>query len=118
DWSSDVCSSDLSQLTAEKREHADRHQHIVQQRDNRAYGKGEFEAERHENQNAQNAKAKRDQRTFCQLTANERAYAFRTFHIKSSLRHRLHDLLFDPIASVQRRADRDVTLAALRGLLN
>src|SRR5439155_4702784 len=38
-----------SQLTAEKREYADRHKHIVQQRDNGAYGKGKFEAERYEN---------------------------------------------------------------------
>src|SRR5437879_12001172 len=38
-----------SELAAEKRKHADRHKYIVQQRDDRAYGEGKFEAERYEN---------------------------------------------------------------------
>ena len=51
-------------FAAEKREHANRHEDVVQQRNNGSHGKSKFEAERHENQNPKNAQTERDQRAF------------------------------------------------------
>lgn len=55
---------------------------------------------------------------FCQLTAHERADAFRAFNSKAGAWERLHNLRFHLVAGVQRRSDGDVTPADLRGFLN
>ena len=71
-----------------QRKHANRHEDVVQQRDNGAHGERKFEAKGHENQDAENAEPERDQRASCQLAADERADAFRAFHFKLGVRHR------------------------------
>ena len=48
-------------LAMEQRKHTNRDQDVVQQRDNRAHRKREFEAKGYKNQNAENTEAERDQ---------------------------------------------------------
>src|SRR4029077_2727221 len=107
-----------SKFAPKKREHADGHEHVMQQGDNRPHGKSKLEAKRHENQNTQNAQAERDQRIFCQFTTYECTDAFRAFYPKARARQRLHDLPFHLVAGVQWGADGDVTPADLRGFLD
>ena len=90
----------------------------MQQRNNRAYRKREFKPERHENQNTNNSKTERNQRTLCQLAAYERAHSLGALDVESGIWQRLHDLLFDLVARVQRGADRDVTLSGLHRFLD
>ena len=48
-----------------------------------------------------------------QLTTNERSDPFRAFDFESGGRQRLHDLLLDLIAGVNRATDGDVSFAGL-----
>ena len=103
-----------SQLPAEEREDADGDDHVVQQRDDRADGERQLETERDVNEDAENAESQRPERSLGQLAADERADALRALHFELRFRQRLRELLLDRVARVQRAADRDVILAALR----
>src|SRR6266700_8176613 len=100
-------------LAVQQRKHTNRDQDVVQQRDNRAHGKGEFEAKGHKNQDAENTETERNKGAARQLTTDESAYPLRAFHFELGLRDRGHDLFFDRVAGVQRRAHGDVIFPAL-----
>src|SRR4051794_8127222 len=81
-------------------------------------GEGQLEAERDENQDAENSEPEGDERISRQFATDERANTLGSFHLELRLRHRLRKLAFDLVAGVERRANGDVILAALRRLLD
>src|SRR5204863_1553219 len=82
------------------------------------YRKGKFEAKGHKNQDAENTEPKRNQGAARQLATDERANSFCALYFELGLWDRGHDLFFNRVASVQRRADGNVVFSALVRLLN
>ena len=91
----------------------DRHQHVVEQGDNRADCEGKFKPEGHVNKDSENADTERPEGILRQLASDQRADALFALHFELPIGDVFLDRAIDLLARVDRAANGDEVSIAL-----